>query len=48
MIEKKENLSLDVFDYEGNKICNLYDNRSSASGQAYNVLVAKERNGWKE
>lgn len=38
-------LILDVFDYVGNNLCNLYDNMSDASGQATEVCVVTERNG---
>lgn len=42
------NLTLDIYDYSKHKICNLYDNKSNASGQATDVCVTTERNGWKE
>lgn len=42
------NLQLDVCDYSGNVLCNLYDNLSDKSGRATNVFVTSERNGWKE
>lgn len=48
MIKHSRNLILDVFDYNGNKLCNLYDNSIDASGQAYDVFVKTERNGWRE
>lgn len=48
MIQNKRNLVLDVFDINGNKVCPLYDNTSNVSGQAVNVFVITERNGWKE
>ena len=48
MIERKETLSLDICDYAGNKVCNLYDNQSNSNGQAFDIVVTKERNGWKE
>ena len=48
MLRHKRNLILDVFDYSGNKKCTLYDSGSDASGQAHDVIVATERNGWKE
>ena len=41
-------LRLDVCDYENNVLCNLYDNQTDLSGQAYDVFVNTERNGWKE
>ena len=42
------NLRLDVCDYSGNVVCNLYDNLSDTSGRATDVFVTSERNGWKE
>lgn len=42
------NLKLDIYDYSGNKICGLYDNASDLSGQATDVYVITERNGWRE
>ena len=48
MIRYSRKLILDVFDYSGNKLCNLYDNSIDASGQAYDVFIKTERNGWRE
>ena len=48
MIEYKRNLTLDVYDYSGNKICPLYTSLSDVESQAYDVFITKERNGWKE
>ncbi len=48
MLRYKRNLALDIFDYAGHKICNLYDNSGDINGQATNVVVTTERNGWKE
>lgn len=48
MIRYSRKCILDVFDYSGNKLCNLYDNSTDASGQAYDVFVKTERNGWRE
>jgi len=39
---------LDIFDYSGNKVCPLYDATSDTSGQAVDVFVTTERNGWRE
>lgn len=47
MLRYKRNLVLDVFDYAKHKLCTLYDNAVESSGQASNVLVTTERNGWK-
>lgn len=41
-------LVLDVCDYNNNSVCNLYDNLSQVTGQATEVFVKKQRNGWKE
>ena len=48
MLRYKRNLILDVYDYSGNKQCTLYDSTSDLSGQATDVVVTIERNGWKE
>ena len=48
MLKHKRNLVLDIFDYAGHKQCSLYDHTSDVSGQAYDVVVTLERNGWKE
>ena len=48
MLKNKRNLVLDIFDYAGHKECSLYDSTSDASGQASDVFVTMERNGWKE
>ena len=41
-------LHLDICDYAKNKICSLYDNRSDISGQAHDIYITTERNGWRE
>ena len=41
-------ISLDICDYNGNALCNLYDSSNDISGQATNVVVHTERNGFKE
>ena len=48
MIRHKRKLTLDIYDYGGNKICPLYDSNAETEGQAADVYVTKERNGWKE
>ena len=48
MTKGARSLYLDVCDYNNNIVCNLYDNHSNVSGQAANVYVRTERNGWKE
>lgn len=45
-LERK--LVLDVFDYSGHKLCTLYDSQSDVEGQASNVIVQTERNGWRQ
>lgn len=42
------NLALDLFDYSGNKLCSLYDSGADLTGQATNVVISTERNGWRE
>ena len=44
----KRILRVDVCDYNNNVLCNLYDNQCGSSGEAVDVYVAEERNGWKE
>lgn len=44
----RRNLTLDVFDYANHRLCGLYDNSLNVSGQAANIFVTTERNGWKE
>ena len=44
----KRKLTLAICDLNENVVCDLYDNRSYVSGQAENIFVKKERNGWKE
>lgn len=39
---------MDVCNYKKQVICPLYDNRNLITGQAYDVFVSTERNGWKE
>ena len=48
MLRGTRSLHLDICDYENNIVCNLYDNQSDISGQATDVFVKTERNGWKE
>lgn len=44
----RQYLELDLFDYSNNKICSLYNSDSDISGQAADVRLTVERNGWKE
>ncbi len=48
MADKKRVLHLDIYDYSGNKLCPIYDNYVDIPGQATNVFIATERNGWRE
>ena len=48
MLKDKRSLCLDICNYENKVICNLYDNTADVSGQAFDVFVKTERNGWKE
>lgn len=48
MIRNKRNLILDVFDYGGNQLCTIYDSSCDFLGQACNIVVSTNRNGWKE
>ena len=41
-------LRLDVCDYENTVLCNLYDSQADISGQATEVFIRTERNGWSE
>jgi hypothetical protein len=41
-------LHLDICDYNRNVVCPLYDFCSNVSGQATDIYVTTERNGWKE
>ena len=41
-------LSLDVYDYTGHALCNLYDSTNDIVGQAHDVIIHTERNGFKE
>lgn len=40
--------SLSVCDYSGNILMDLYHSESPANGQAFDIQIIKERNGWKE
>ena len=48
MADKKRILHLDIYDYSGNKLCPIYDNYVDIPGQATNVFITTERNGWRE
>lgn len=44
----RDYLELDLFDYMNNKICTLYNSKVDMSGQATDVNLTIDRNGWKE
>ena len=44
----QRHISLDVYDYAGHALCNLYDSNLNVSGQATDVIIHTERNGFKE
>lgn len=44
----KRILRIDICDYKNKVLCNLYDSQSSVTGQAHDVFINYERNGWKE
>lgn len=41
-------VSLDIFNYQREKVCNLYDSAIRAKGQAYEIILTTEATGWKE
>ena len=41
-------IRLDVCDYAGTPLCNLYDSSSEVYGQAKDIVVHTSRNGYKE
>jgi len=47
-MQRKKKLYLSICDYSKNVVCDLYDNQSDISGQATNVCIDTERNGYKE
>lgn len=44
----KRVLRLDICDYNNNVLCNIYDSSAQVEGQAHDVFINSERNGWKE
>lgn len=40
--------ALAVYDYSGNKLCDLYDSYSEQRGQAFEITETKELNGAKK
>ena len=47
-MQRERKLYLCICDFNKNVVCDLYDNQSDISGQATNVVISTERNGWKE
>ena len=47
-MQRGRKLYLSIFDHNKNVVCDLYDNQSDITGQATNVFITTERNGWKE
>lgn len=47
-MQRSRKLYLSIFNYENQVVCDLYDNQADIEGQATNVFINKERNGWKE
>lgn len=45
---KQKHITLDIFDYSRKKLCSLFDSTINAKGQAYDISVITEGNGWKE
>ena len=43
-----EHIMLSVFDYSGNKMCELYDSENAIIGQAYDITFTEERGGMRE
>ena len=48
MQRNMRSISIDVCDYTGANLCNLYNNSNDMPGQAHDVYVHTERNGFKE
>lgn len=43
-----KHVSLAVFNYNNQKLCDIYDSFSQAKGQAYDITFTQELSGWKE
>lgn len=48
MLSYKRSLTLDIFDYSGKKHCMLCDLSKDVQGQAYDIIITTQRNGFKE
>ena len=47
-MQRKRKLYLSICNYKNEVVCDLYDNQADVTGQATNVFIDTERNGWKE
>ena len=47
MARQDPHVSLDVFDFNRKKLCNLYDSSTKAKGQAYNIVYTNPLTGIK-
>lgn len=53
-IETRRNISVSIHEYSANwtdpkvKLCTIYDSNTRIFGQAYDIEIKKEANGWKE
>lgn len=43
-----KHVALDIFDYNRNKVCNIYDSSIQADGQAHNIVFKNSLKGPKE
>jgi hypothetical protein len=43
-----KHISIGVYNYKGEKLCDLYDSDIQAQGQAYNIAYVQELSGWKQ
>lgn len=41
-------ITLSIYDYSRNKLCDIYDSENEFSGHAYDISVLDEIGGWKE
>lgn len=48
MAKIQPHVSVDIYDYEKNKVCNLYDSSLDSPGQAYDIEHTNELSGWQE
>lgn len=48
IVRSTRDLRVDIYDYSGNKVCPIFDSTTDIVGQATNVVIITERNGWKE